>query len=65
MTTNAPGLVSFRSGSSVEVTIDRLEAILKAKGITTFARIDRAAGAAAVGMPLRPTELLILPESQP
>jgi uncharacterized protein (DUF302 family) len=41
------------------VTLDRLEAMLKAKGITVFARIDHAAGAAAVGMPLRPSELLI------
>ena len=59
MTTNASGLVSIRSGNSVKVTIDRLETMLKAKGITTFARIDHAANAAAVGMPLRPTELLI------
>jgi len=59
MTMGAPGLVSIRSGNSVKVTIDRLEAILKAKGITTFARIDHAASAAGVAMPLRPTELLI------
>ena len=65
MTMDTPGLLSFRSGNSVKVTLDRLEAMLKAKGITVFARIDHAAGAAAVGMPLRPTELLILPESQP
>ena len=59
MTHESPGLVSIQSGNSVKVTIDRLEAMLKAKGITVFARIDHAAGAAAVGMPLRPTELLI------
>jgi uncharacterized protein (DUF302 family) len=40
------------------LTVDRLEARLKAKGIAVFVRIDHAAGAAAVGMPLRPTELL-------
>ena len=39
--------------------MDRLEAEIKAKGMTVFARIDHAAGAAAVGLPLRPTELLI------
>jgi len=39
--------------------MDRLEAGVKAKGLTVFARIDHGAGAAAVGMPLRPTELLI------
>ena len=59
MTMNAPGLVSVRSRNTVKVTVDRLEASLKAKGITVFARIDHAAGAAAAGMPLRPTELLI------
>jgi len=39
--------------------MDRLEAEIRAKGMTIFARIDHAAGAAAVGMALRPTELLI------
>jgi uncharacterized protein (DUF302 family) len=39
--------------------MDRLEAAVKAKGMTLFARIDHAAGAAAVGLSLRPTELLI------
>jgi len=39
--------------------MDRLEAEVKAKGLTIFARIDHAAGAAAVGMSLRPTEVLI------
>jgi uncharacterized protein (DUF302 family) len=39
--------------------MDRLEAEVKAKGLTIFARIDHAAGAAAAGMPLRPTEVLI------
>jgi uncharacterized protein (DUF302 family) len=59
MTSNAPGLVSIRSGHSVKVTIDRLQAMLEAKGITTFARVDHGAGAAAVGMSLRSTELLV------
>jgi len=59
MTRDSPGLASIQSGNSVKVTIDRLEAMLKNKGITVFARIDHAASAAAVGMSLRPTELLI------
>ena len=37
----------------------RLETELTAKGMTIFARIDHAAGAAQVGLPLRPTGLLI------
>ncbi|MGH6846269.1 MAG: DUF302 domain-containing protein [Methylocella sp.] len=39
--------------------MDRLEAEIKAKGMTVFARIDHAAEAAEAGLPLRPTELLI------
>jgi uncharacterized protein (DUF302 family) len=45
--------------SRSEGTIDRLESIVKSKGLTVFARIDHAAGATAVGMNLRPTDLLI------
>jgi len=39
--------------------MDRLEAEVKAKGLTVFARIDHAAGAEQVALPLRPTEVLI------
>jgi uncharacterized protein (DUF302 family) len=39
--------------------MNRLEAEVRAKGMAVFAHIDRAAGAAAVGLPLRPTDLLI------
>jgi uncharacterized protein (DUF302 family) len=53
------GLVTIRSRHSVKETIDRLEAALKTAGVDVFARIDHAAGAASVGMALRPTELLI------
>jgi uncharacterized protein (DUF302 family) len=53
------GLVTLASKFSVKETLDRLETDLKAKGITVFARIDHAAGAASVTMPLKPTELLI------
>jgi uncharacterized protein (DUF302 family) len=39
--------------------MDRLEAEVKAKGLTVFAHVDHAAGAGAVGLSLRPTDLLI------
>ncbi len=55
----ANGLVTMPSKHSVKETIDRLDAAVKAKGLTVFARIDHAGGATAVGMALRPTELLI------
>jgi uncharacterized protein (DUF302 family) len=53
------GLLTIPSAFSVRETIDRLEKIVTSKGLSVFARIDHAAGAAQVGMPLRPTELLI------
>jgi uncharacterized protein (DUF302 family) len=53
------GVVTVASKYSVKETLDRLEGDLRAKDITVFARIDHAAGAASVEMPLRPTELLI------
>jgi uncharacterized protein (DUF302 family) len=56
---SADGLISLASNHPVRETMDRLEAMLRDKGITIFARIDHAAGAAAVDMPLRPTELVI------
>jgi uncharacterized protein (DUF302 family) len=53
------GLTTVPSAHSVKATIDRLESEVKSKGLTVFARIDHAAGASEVGLPLRPTELLI------
>jgi uncharacterized protein (DUF302 family) len=53
------GMISVKSAHSVAVTTDRLENILREKGMTVMKRIDHAAGAAKVGKTLRPTELLI------
>jgi uncharacterized protein (DUF302 family) len=53
------GLISVPSRFGAKETMDRLEAALRANGVSIFARIDHAAGAAAVGENLRPTELLI------
>jgi uncharacterized protein (DUF302 family) len=53
------GLTTLPSRLGPRETMDALEAAIKAKGMTVFARIDHAAGAAAVGMTLAPTELLI------
>jgi uncharacterized protein (DUF302 family) len=53
------GLVTNLSAFGPKETMDRLEREVKAKGLTVFARIDHAAGAQAVGLKLRPTELLI------
>ena len=53
------GLTSKQSSHGPKETMDRLEAAVRAKGMTVFARIDHAAGAAEAGLTLRPTELLI------
>ncbi len=53
------GLTTIPSDFGAKETMDRLEAEVKSKGLTVFARVDHAAGAAAVGIKLRPTELLI------
>lgn len=55
----AAGLISIASAFAPKDTAERLEAAIQSKGLTLFARIDHAAGAAAVGMDLRPTEVLI------
>jgi uncharacterized protein (DUF302 family) len=56
----ADGLTTVRSNYGPKDTMNRLEAEVKARGMTVFAHIDHAAGASAVGLPLRPTDLLIL-----
>lgn len=53
------GLIVKPSKYSVAGTIDRLEAALKKKGITIVTRWNHAGRANNVGIPLRPTELLI------
>jgi len=55
----ADGLITLRSAFGPEETMKRLEAEVRAKGLTVFAHLDHAAGAEAVGLPLRPTDLLI------
>jgi uncharacterized protein (DUF302 family) len=53
------GLTTIESHFGPKETLDRLENDVKAKGLTVFARIDHAAGAATVGMTLLPTAVLI------
>jgi uncharacterized protein (DUF302 family) len=55
----AEGTVQVKSQHSVAVTADKLETVLKNKGMTVFNRIDHSAGAAGVDIELRPTELII------
>lgn len=53
------GLITIKSSHSVKQTVDRLESVLKEKGMTVFTRVNHADNAEKVGLELRPTELLI------
>ena len=53
------GLTTIPSSLGPKETMDRLVAEIRAKGMNVFARIDHAAGAAEVGLKLRPTELIL------
>jgi uncharacterized protein (DUF302 family) len=55
----AQGLTTIRSSYGPEETMNRFEAEVRVRGMVAFAHIDHAAGAAAIGLSLRPTELLI------
>jgi uncharacterized protein (DUF302 family) len=55
-------LTTIPSSFGPKETIDRLQTEIRARGMTIFARIDHAAGAAGAaeaGLELRPTELII------
>lgn len=58
------GLVTLESVYAVGETLERFERAATDKGMTVFARIDHAAGAAKVGKELRPTEVLIFGNPQ-
>jgi uncharacterized protein (DUF302 family) len=60
----ADGLIAVKSAYGPKEAMDRLEGLLKEKGMTIFARVDHAAGAAKVGKKLRPTEVLIFGNPQ-
>ena len=56
---NTNGITDLACNHPVAGTADRLEALLKSKGMKIFARIDQAAEAAAIGLSMRPMVLII------
>lgn len=64
LATAADGLVVVKSPYSAKATMDRLEKVVKERGLNVFARIDHADGASKVGKSLRPTEVLIFGNPQ-
>lgn len=53
------GIVRIASRHGVAETMERIEALLKQRGIMVFARIDFSADAARAGLSMRPEQLLI------
>ena len=58
------GLIAVKSPHSAKVTMDRLETLVKQRGLNVFVRVDHAVGAASVGKTLRPTEVLVFGNPQ-
>ncbi len=55
----ANGIINVKSAHDVQATADKLEAVLKSKGMNVFGRVNHAKGAMGAGMELLPTELVI------
>ncbi|PXX92708.1 hypothetical protein DIT71_05895 [Marinobacter vulgaris] len=55
----AEGMVVVKSSYSAEATADKLETVLRDKGMTVMNRINHAEGADKAGLELRPTEVVI------
>jgi uncharacterized protein (DUF302 family) len=53
------GITTRACRQSLEETLGRLEAMLRANGVTIFAMVDHSGEAAKVGMTMRPTKFLI------
>lgn len=60
----AEGLITVQSAYPAAETIDRLADAVSKAGMQVFARVDHAAGAEQVGLPLRPTQLLIFGQAR-
>jgi uncharacterized protein (DUF302 family) len=56
--------IKKKSSYGVEETLDRLEAIVRKKGITVFTRVDHGGGAKKAGIPMTDTQLLIFGNPQ-
>jgi uncharacterized protein (DUF302 family) len=59
MTQPTPGVIDVRSRASVQQTIERLESLATARGLTIFARIDFGKDAGRAGLSMRPMQMLI------
>jgi uncharacterized protein (DUF302 family) len=58
-TSNAIGIVTIASHHSVDQTVDKLQELLRTKGIKLFALVDHSGEAEKAGLRMPPTKLLI------
>ena len=58
-TTIDSGITRITSQHSVATTLERLESLLKEKGVMIFARIDFSGDAGRAGLTMRPEQMLI------
>ena len=56
---NSKGIVDVPTSHSVDQAVERIEALLKAKGVALFALVDHSGEAEKAGMKMLPTKLLI------
>ena len=59
MTPETNGIVTIPSHQSVDQTIEKLQALLQAKGVRLFALVDHSGEAQKAGLHMPPTKLLI------
>jgi uncharacterized protein (DUF302 family) len=53
------GIVTIRSLHSVDQTVDKIQELLRAKGVKLFALVDHSGEAEKAGIEMPPTKLLI------
>jgi len=53
------GIVTVESSHSVDQTVQKIEELLRAKGVKLFVLVDHSGEAESVGLHMRPTKLLI------
>jgi uncharacterized protein (DUF302 family) len=53
------GIVTIRSLHSVDQTVDKIQELLRAKGVKLFALVDHSGEAKKAGIEMPPTKLLI------
>jgi len=53
------GVIDISANHSVDETVEKLKAILEAKGVALFALVDHSGEAEKAGMKMPPTKLLI------